>query len=114
MHLVTRTMRSHVLYYMMSANRDRNVNRRVTPRTSVLCLVALVAVRRYDVSFFMCLCLVAFTQRYALPARRLTLALRVTLSNIYIHYGSVVCLWRRKDVSGPVVHRSGNKIAGHA
>ena len=43
MHLVPTTMRNHVLYYMMSANLDRN--RLVTPRTSLLRLVALVPIR---------------------------------------------------------------------
>ena len=67
----------------MSANLGRN--RRVTPRTSLLRLVALVAVRHYD--FFVFLCLVAFTQLYTLPSGRLSHALRVTLTNLCINYG---------------------------
>ena len=63
----------------MSANLGRN--RLVTPVASLLCLVALVAVRRYETFVF--LRLAAFTQRYALPARRLNHALRVACRTLW-------------------------------
>ena len=68
---------------MMSANLGRN--RRVTPRTLILCIIALVRRKAYR-NFFAFSTLDALLQRYALPVRRLTHALCVAC-HTFVYYG---------------------------
>ena len=89
-------MRNHVLFYLMSAHLGRN--RRYTQNAAFV--PRRFSRRQVLRKLFVFLRLAAFTQRYALPARRFTHALRVVLANLCTNYGSPYfelyrLLWRR-------------------